>query len=146
MLNDLQNKIKNNVKIDNNGCWIWQRETHKGYGRIYFDGKRMRAHRASYMAFNGELQEDMSVCHSCDNPTCVNPEHLWLGSHSENMRDGYRKGRVRLPWQKFTAEDVLEIRRLWATGDFTQKQLAEKFNTSAGYIKVLVNRRAWQHL
>ncbi|MCT7971173.1 HNH endonuclease signature motif containing protein [Laspinema olomoucense] len=75
-------------------CWNWVKSIgNDGYGKAKRKGKTIRAHRLSYTFYKGEIPEGMFVCHSCDNPKCVNPEHLWLGSHYENEIDKTRKGR-----------------------------------------------------
>lgn len=78
-------------KVDKtDSCWLWLgAKDRKGYG--FFKGKR--AHRASYEMFNGPIAESLLVCHTCDNPPCVNPEHLWLGTNHENILDSTKKGR-----------------------------------------------------
>jgi hypothetical protein len=100
---DYKEYIPTRIKIDNNGCWIWQHgKTEKGYGIMYIympgrtkKGVKRKAHRISYEAFNGPIPEGLLVCHSCDVPSCVNPEHLWLGTHKDNTQDMMRKGRGR---------------------------------------------------
>ena len=100
---ELRERIRNSVCIDSSsGCWLWlpAKDTRWGYGYLWInhgiswkDGKLVKASRLSYGLFNGEIGRDMQVLHRCDVPACVNPEHLFLGSQSDNMVDCYRKGR-----------------------------------------------------
>lgn len=72
----------------NTGCWIWQRcLLQSGYGQVRTGGKRERAHRRMYTVFHGEVPEGMHVLHRCNTPACVNPEHLYVGTHQDNMQD-----------------------------------------------------------
>lgn len=74
-------------------CWIWTAgKNKKGYGQIKVSGKQEGAHRLSFTLYKGD-PSGMIVCHSCDNPSCVNPQHLWLGTPKDNMQDKERKGR-----------------------------------------------------
>lgn len=82
------------------GCWTWtSTRNHRGYGlfRVATD-KQVSAHRYSYQLVNGPIVDGSFVCHTCDNPPCVNPAHLWSGSQSDNMQDRNRKGRTRNQW------------------------------------------------
>lgn len=82
--------------IDSNGCWIWQgAKDPDGYGRACYNNKTPPAHRLSYLFYKGNIPEGMCVCHSCDTRDCVNPDHLWLGTHDDNMLDMKLKGRAR---------------------------------------------------
>lgn len=75
-------------------CWLWTASTSRhGYGNYQLDGRPIRAHRLSYYLGKGPIASNLSVCHHCDTPACVNPAHLFLGSHTENMRDCIAKGR-----------------------------------------------------
>ncbi len=77
-------------------CWIWVGgKSLNGYGKFFLNGKLTEAHRASYAIFRGVIPPNMCVCHTCDNPCCVNPKHLWLGTRSDNMQDMLAKGRGR---------------------------------------------------
>lgn len=84
-------------KCTESGCWIWKCGTNKdGYGFFYIGKKQYLAHRVSYCAHKGVINNWLFVCHNCpsgDNPSCVNPDHLWLGTHQDNMDDMARKGR-----------------------------------------------------
>lgn len=84
---------------ENTGCWEWH-EYHFLYPVIRFNGKMIRCNRLSYELYKGEIPEGMFVCHSCDNPSCVNPNHLWVGTHKQNMEDMSKKGRSMLGKKK----------------------------------------------
>lgn len=90
------------------GCWIWTGglDGH-GYGRVWREGRRQGSHRVSFQLTNGRIPDGMYVCHHCDNPICVNPGHLFLGTHSDNMRDCTNKGRNKL----------IESPELWKRGN-----------------------------
>jgi hypothetical protein len=134
-------------------CWEWAgTRTRTGYGQHgYGRNKRTMAHRVSYQAAHGPIRPGMCVCHKCDNPPCVNPNHLWLGTPADNARDRVAKGRSvkwngrrsgeNSPWAKLTAEDVLEIRRL--RGKVSQSKLAERFSVSQPTICSAQNGRTW---
>jgi hypothetical protein len=86
------------IVIDDNGCWLFQgylmrNKTGMGYGWVYFQGKNMGAHRASWIFHNGEIPDKLFVCHKCDVPHCLNPEHLFLGTARDNVFDMINKGR-----------------------------------------------------
>lgn len=75
-------------------CWIWAgARLPRGYGRLGIDGRQFLAHRVSYALYRGEVPNDLLVCHTCDVPSCVNPDHLFLGTAQDNIRDAVNKGR-----------------------------------------------------
>lgn len=113
-------RLMEKITIRETGCWEWTgclrgSKTHR-YGVLYFNGKHEGAHRASYVIFKGEIHEGMNVLHRCDNPKCVNPEHLFLGDDSTNMSDMTAKGRHPYPLgethhrAKLTNDQVRSIR------------------------------------
>lgn len=82
------------LQLGPDDCWEWtSTKDQKGYGIFSLYSDSIRAHRASFLLFNGYLPKDKMVCHSCDNPSCVNPDHLWLGDNSLNMKDMWDKNR-----------------------------------------------------
>jgi len=133
-------------------CWIWTglRSGHGPhmYGRISFRGKNSIAHRVSWMLFRGEIPQGLSVCHRCDVPLCINPDHLFLGTHAANMHDMRSKGRGRtgtalrradgLPSSaKLTKDQIAQIKELRSTG-LTQQRIASIIGVSQGCISQLL--------
>jgi hypothetical protein len=93
---DAEKRFFSKVNKMPSGCWEWTGcRAPYGYGDFYVNGKTIRAHRYSYQVFVGPLKKGMFICHKCDNPPCVNPDHLFQGTHTENVRDSLKKGRHR---------------------------------------------------
>ncbi len=133
-----------------NDCWLWTGPRQRrgvGYGVV---GGREVAHRVSYRLLVGEIPSGMHVLHRCDNTACVNPRHLFLGTHQDNMRDMVAKGRHLLNRPmgathgnaKLTEADVIAIR----ASTKTLKELAAEYGVSFGLIGHIRARRAWRHL
>jgi hypothetical protein len=141
--------------VKTSGCWKWiAAKYHDGYG-IFWDGERhSRAHRVAYSLFIGEIPEGMLVCHHCDNPACVNPKHLFLGTIQDNVNDRCNKGHStggslrgeNSPSHKYTEDKIKLIRGLYDTGRFSQRDLAKKLNIPRSTIKNIVNRDTWKHI
>lgn len=135
----------------NSGCWLWLGAVNKsGYGYLWtWRGHRSYAHRASYEAFLGEIPEGAHICHKCDNPACINPDHLFLGNPRANAEDRVRKGRqprgTGIGTSVLSDPQVLEIRRRWADGE-TQASIAASFGVSSGTVLYIVHRHTWRHI
>ena len=137
------------------GCWIWQAATNQsGYGvfRIRRDSKAFNvlAHRYAYSSQFGSFQSDLFVCHTCDNPPCVNPVHLFLGTHEDNMRDGVHKLRMH-PGEKdglasMTDAQALEIRKMRDVSRLSYKEIAAKAGLSYQAVRRVIRRDTWKHI
>lgn len=133
------------------GCWIWQgNKLKEGYGRFCFNGMKTRAHRFSYELYCGPIKNGLLVCHSCDTPACVNPEHLWLGTTKENIRDAASKNRLSHgeshKSSKITKKTAYEIRGEYARKSIGQEELARKYGVSRGCVIGIVKNRTWKDL
>lgn len=140
------------AKVDKRGpdeCWLWTAfRDPMGYGRLTIERRSILAHRISYFLATGIDPEDECVLHICDEPGCTNPSHLWTGSRTDNNADKHEKGRDAKGESiayKLTAEDVMEIRRLYTKGIGTPT-LGKMFKISAPYAWNIVNRRRWKHI
>jgi DNA-binding XRE family transcriptional regulator len=137
--------------VDGGGCWEWAGcRVPDGYGHIKSGKTALKAHRLSWeLANKKEVPEGLYVCHSCDNPSCVNPAHLWLGSAKDNSRDAMAKGRsvvfqsgTRNPAAKLTKAAVSEIRALRAQGR-TGRELAARYGVSKQAIYAVERGENW---
>lgn len=129
-------------------CWVAEgRRNQSGYGRnIWLDGKCYAAHRYAWVRANGPIPDGLFVLHRCDNPPCVNPGHLFLGTHADNMADMVAKGRQAFHGHSSLREpDVREIRRLVA-GGVRQAKVAEMFGVARQTVGRIVLRQRWGHV
>lgn len=132
-------------------CWIWAANKYlDGYGQIKFEGSPRRAHRVSYILYKGPIPEGMLVCHTCDTPLCVNPDHLWLGTHADNHADRNAKGRQargenNMGGDKLTDESVREIKSLLSEG-VPQRKIARQYDVSQSLICDINRGRVWTHV
>lgn len=133
------------------GCWEWiGAHTGNGYGNIFYNGHSQHAHRVSWQLYKDIPVGNLYVCHTCDNRGCVNPDHLFLGTQSDNMRDAANKGRTtigeRNPKAILKEIQVREICVLWNTHNYTQKEIGLMFNVTRSCIKGIVTGKNWKHL
>jgi len=131
------------------GCWKWNGcKVYDGYGQIAYEGKRIGAHRASWVLHVGPIPNGVCVLHRCDVPDCVNPAHLFLGTRADNNRDRALKGRsykshgARNGNSKLTDSKVLQI--ISSTG--THREIARKFNVTKTTVGCIKRRQIWTHL
>jgi hypothetical protein len=145
----LAEKLEHASKADaSTGCIVWTRGKAKaGYGMLRHGGKTFTTHRLAYELARGPIPDGMFVCHSCDNPACVNPDHLFLGTPADNMRDMHDKGRgsvgERHGGAKLTADDVAAIRAAVAAGAL-QREVADQYGLRQGYVSRIVNWLIWR--
>lgn len=136
------------------GCLLWAGGTGtSGYGIIGAGGKysgHLLAHRVAWELANGPIPDGFCVLHRCDNPPCVNPAHLFLGTHADNVADKIAKGRQPVGEDagpsKLTESQVRSIRGRYAAGGVSQKQLGRENGVAQGVIWCVIHRKTWEHV
>jgi hypothetical protein len=133
-------------------CWTWSRGGNKrGYGTVRMKRGVISAHRLAYMLTHGEIPADLCVCHTCDNPLCCNPAHLWVGTQLDNVADMVAKGRGLGRGEashraKLREPEVLEIRRKYKRGHVGYGRLAEEYGVKPATIAEIIKRKTWSHI
>ena len=138
------------IPVSETGCWIWIGcyTCATGYGRIKIDGKHTLSHRASYEMYIGPIPKNLHCLHSCDTPECVNPDHLFLGTHQDNMADRDAKGRGNAPngekcgASKLTESQALEI--FHAKG--TNQEIADHYGITSANVGYIKRKVTWKHI
>jgi len=140
-------------KVDKSGgCWLWRasRFLSTGYGRIHVNGRSCGAHRIAWELTFGTIPEGLFVCHRCDNKTCCNPAHLFLGTADDNMQDKTNKGRATrgadVNTCRLSRDQVQEVRAEYRSGKVTQQQLANRYGVKQPAISKIVLRTSWAWL
>lgn len=135
-------------------CWNWTgAKTPAGYGKMTRDRKTVAAHRFMWATYRGPIQEGECVLHRCDNPSCCNPDHLFIGSQRDNVADMHEKGRAacrgpaseRANFVKLTPEKVREIRGLAARGLY-QREIAQMYGVTQPLVGYIVRRETWKNV
>ena len=147
-------------EISEDGCWLWKGKTmgNGRYGRIQVDNLSVGAHRFSYQLHHGPIPEGMCVCHRCDVPMCVNPDHLFVGTIKENWQDMVDKGRSGIDFKfkdergesnghaKLSEDDVRSIRRMKTAGG-TYQAIRQRFGIkSNGHVRNILTGKLWGHI
>lgn len=154
-------------KVDTSSdCWIWTAGRGRGgYGKFRANGRSVPAHRYSFLLHHGNIPDDKFVCHTCDNRICVRPDHLYAGTHQDNMRDRAERGRAafgerngtylhperilkgeQVAQAKLDADKVQAIRQEYAAGGQTHHRLAAKYGVGKSLIDAILKRKVWKHV
>ncbi len=148
-------------KVDirsSNDCWSWKAGRFDfGYGQFWFEGKTMKAHRMAWILTHGKIPDNKLVLHKCDNPPCVNPKHLWVGTYRDNTRDMIIKGRDNYighiglrgessPFSRMKEDQVKLLRKMYKNKEGSTYKLAELFNISKSTAWEIVANKNWVHI
>ena len=151
MVTNFSERITGKSSWGENGCIEFNGFRNKyGYGVINIGGKNQLVHRVAYEEFVGKIPDGVHVCHTCDNPSCWNTDHLFLGTPQDNMSDKVSKDRQRkgadVVTSKLSESDVLEIKDLLEKGNHLQKEIARKFSINQSQVSYIKNGKYWKHL
>lgn len=145
--------LRNYIETES-GCWEWQASrSRKGYGTMGRDGKSVLAHRVSMEILGGQVPGELQVCHHCDNPPCINPRHLFVGTNADNVQDKMGKGRhvtnplvgSNCPWATLDEPTVLSIYEM-AWRDVSQEEVARRFRVSRSKVDKIKHGATWSHV
>lgn len=147
----MQCRLLDSIDKKDGNCWIWKKGKDKnGYGLMSVKDIPRRASRISYDTFIGYVPDDKFVCHSCDNPSCINPLHLFLGSPKDNTQNMFKKSRDRHIGEKnrnsvLNEKLIKEIFSLYRKG-LSKTEISRIFNTSDTHICSIISRKIWKHV
>lgn len=140
-------------KKGDDGCWEWVGYKNKdGYGRMKVDYKMYHVHRIVYELTYGPIPDGLLICHRCNNRSCCNPNHLYLGTQKDNMEQCVFEGRLKTSFgekhgqSKLNEKDVKKIKELYNTKNYSQRCLGKLFNISHSEISRIINNQVWKHI
>ena len=151
---DTRDRLLGRLNKLDNGCWEYNGccHIHNGYGTLRVNGKQYKAHRLMWEITNGPIPNDLRVLHTCDNPPCCNPEHLFLGTQQDNVADMIAKGRSNYSMQGnkngrsvVQVEDIPIIRKLCDDG-FKHTEIAELYGVQSSAISKIATGKTWSHI
>lgn len=153
----LIDRLSRYIPEPNSGCWLWEgavASARKPYGRLTIGSKYLGtrrfigAHVLSYQVFRGDVPAGMYVCHRCDTPACINPDHLFIGTHQDNFDDCRRKGRTVYPprMAHLSESQARHVINLLATGTLSRSKIAAMFGVGWCVVKDIDIGRTWRHL
>lgn len=133
------------------GCWLWRGMViASGYGMVRFERKMYMAHRLAWKFFRGEIAPGLVICHKCDVRACVNPDHLFVGTMMDNIRDMKEKGRSphgdKHSRSKLTAEKVSRIKAILAEDRMCMSEIAREFGVAHATISCIARGTTWRHV
>lgn len=151
---NIENRFWSKVnKEGTNGCWEWiGSKRGRGYGSVSFKGKMYAAHRVSYVLANGDVLGHLHVLHKCDNTACVNPDHLFLGTNTDNVKDKMEKGRHKVKpsygqdngQSKLTIDQILEIKNKYIPRAYSQQKIATEYGVDQSVISRILSGKIWK--
>lgn len=143
-------RFKESYTENENGCWVWSKSKDgRGYGMFQAEKINWKAHRYSYAFYIGPIPDGHFVCHKCDNPSCVNPDHLFIATHKLNMKDMVSKGRHSFGSKQVNSKlnelDVARIIILCEKG-YTHIEIAKKYGVHQSTISRIIRCDDWKHV
>jgi len=146
-------KFMEKFEYSENNCWEWKAcKNYGGYGVMRVNKINILATHFIWIFLHGDIPDNKIICHRCDNPGCINPSHLFLGDHNDNVQDMIKKGRARkargiaVNTNKLNENQVIEIRKMYFENNIMQKDIAKKYNVTPNAIRAILIRKSWKWL
>lgn len=135
----MTNKLNERSLKQDNGCILYTGQNNGNYGQIEYKRKTYLVHRVAYYLAKGDIPKGYIICHSCDTPLCINPDHLWAGTYADNVNDMIAKHRQRYKQLKKIDDNQLRIISIEILSGAKQKEIAKKYGVSQSYVSLIKN-------